>query len=63
MQPSDSIRPHGQLEHGLLVDVVRAVEADDGGEECPGAEGAGAEGGDLGRDFVGGGFGGFGRGG
>jgi hypothetical protein len=40
--------PQGNLVHGRVVDVVRAVQADDGAESRPGAEGAGAEGRDEG---------------
>jgi hypothetical protein len=40
----DSKSPEGDLIHGRIVDVVGAVEADDGAESRPGAEGAGAQG-------------------
>jgi hypothetical protein len=36
--------PEGNLVHGRVVDVVGAVEADDGAEGRPGAECAGAQG-------------------
>ena len=36
--------PKRDLVHGRVVDVVRAVQADDGAESGPGTEGAGAEG-------------------
>jgi hypothetical protein len=43
---SDPESPEGDFVHGRVVDVVGAVEADDGAESRPGAECAGAEGGD-----------------
>jgi hypothetical protein len=46
MSERDPESPEGDLVHGRVVDVVGAVEADDGAEGRPGAEGAGAEGGD-----------------
>jgi hypothetical protein len=39
--------PKRDLVHGRVVNVVRAVQADDGAESGPGAEGAGAEGSDA----------------
>jgi hypothetical protein len=38
--------PEGNLVHGRVVNVVGAVEADDGAESRPGAECAGAQRGD-----------------
>lgn len=47
MRKRDAERPKRDLVHGRVVDVVRAVQADDGAEGRPGAEGAGAEGSDA----------------
>jgi hypothetical protein len=41
---SDPESPEGDFVYGRVVDVVGAVEADDGAEGRPGAEGAGAQG-------------------
>jgi hypothetical protein len=41
---SNAKGPEGNLVHGRVVDVVGAVEADDGAEGRPGAECAGAQG-------------------
>ena len=43
MRKRDPERPQGDFVHGGVVDVVGAVQADDGAEGRPGAEGAGAE--------------------
>ena len=44
MSKRNSKSPEGDLVHGRVVNVVGAVEADDGAESCPGAEGPGAQG-------------------
>lgn len=48
MSKSDSESPQGNLVNGRVVDVIGAVEADDGAESRPGAECAGAQGSDEG---------------
>ena len=47
MRKRHAERPERDLVHGRVVDVVCAVQADDGAEGRPGAEGAGAEGSDA----------------
>lgn len=43
MRPRDSIRAHGELIHGRIIDIVRRVDAHERREQRPGAECAGGE--------------------
>ena len=53
MSKRNSKSPEGDLVHGRVVNVVGAVEADDGAESRPGAEGTGAQGCDERRGSAG----------
>ncbi|KAI9814558.1 MAG: hypothetical protein M1827_003113 [Pycnora praestabilis] len=48
MRQRDAIGPHGHHVHLLHIDLVGGVQADNAGQQCPGAEHAGAEVRDLG---------------
>ena len=47
MRKRDAKSPKCDLVHGRVVNVVCAVQSDDGAESGPGAKGAGAEGSDA----------------